>query len=410
MGPAFNRMWASSIVSNLSDGILIAAAPLLAITLTDSTVLISAIGAMVMLPWLLFAIPIGVLVDRIDRRFILAGANATRSAVVGVLALLIATDRVSIYWLLFASFVIGVCEVAADTTAQSLIPQILEEKNFEKGNSRLQISETVIQGFVGAPLSGFIYAIAISLPFFINSLGLAVAALLAFSIPIKYLQDVRTDDVNKEKRKFVADMKFGIRYLFNEKVLRRLVVTTAAIGLCYSMGTATMVLFIIKDLELPEQLFGVILTIQGVGAITGAFMAPRLSKKFGRSNVMTFGIVSSSVVLLLQGLSPNIYVFVALATFGGFAISQWNILLMATYQTVIPTELYGRIHGTRRTLVWGMMPIGSLLGGVLAHYSLRLPMYVGGIIASILAFGSIGFLLNIAESAKPVSDASKPAE
>jgi MFS family permease len=401
MGPAFNRIWASSVISNLSDGILIAAAPLLAISLTDSTVLISAIGAMVMLPWLLFAIPIGVLVDRVDRRFILAGANATRSAVVGALALLIATDHVTIYWLLVASFVIGVCEVAADTTAQSLIPQILEEKNFEKGNSRLQISETVIQGFVGGPLSGFIYAIAIALPFFINSLGLAVASLLALSIPIKYLQDVRKDDVEKEKKKFVADMKFGIKYLFNEKVLRRLVVTTASIGVCYSMGTATMVLFIIKELELPKQLFGVILAIQSVGAIAGAFMAPRLSEKFGRSNVMTFGIVSSSVVLLLQGFSPNIYIFVALATFGGFAISQWNILLMATYQTVIPNELYGRIHGTRRTLVWGMMPIGSLLGGVLAHYSLRLPMYVGGVIATTLAFLSVGFLLNIAETAKP---------
>lgn len=401
MGPAFNRMWASSIVSNLSDGILIAAAPLLAITLTDSTVLISAIGAMVMLPWLLFAIPIGVLVDRIDRRFILAGANATRSAVVGVLALLIATDHVSIYWLLFASFIIGMSEVAADTTAQSLIPQILEEKNFEKGNSRLQISETVIQGFVGSPLSGFIYSIAISLPFFINSLGLAVAALLALSIPIKYLQDIRHDDVDKEKKKFVADMKFGIRYLYNEKVLRRLVVTTAAIGVCYSMGMATVVLFIIKELELPKQLFGVVLTIQGLGAISGAFLAPRLSKRFGRSRVMTFGITSSSVVLLLQGFSPNIYIFVALATFGGFAVSQWNILLMATYQTIIPNELYGRIHGTRRTLVWGMMPIGSLLGGLLAHYSLRLPMYVGGAIATTLAFLSIRFLLNIAETAKP---------
>ena len=401
MGPAFNRMWASSVISNLSDGILIAAAPLLAISLTDSTVLISAIGAMVMLPWLLFAIPIGVIVDRVDRRFILAGANATRSAVVGLLALLIATDKVSIYRLLFASFVIGVCEVAADTTAQSLIPQILEEKNFEKGNSRLQISETVIQGFVGAPLSGFIYAIAISLPFFINSLGLAVAALLALSIPIKYLQDVRKDEAVQEKKKFVADMKFGIRYLFNEKVLRRLVVTTASIGVCYSMGTATMVLFIIEELKLPEHLFGVILTIQGIGAIAGAFVAPRLSKKFGRSRVMTFGITSSSVVLLLQGFSPNIYIFVALATFGGFAISQWNILLMSTYQTVIPNELYGRIHGTRRTLVWGMMPIGSLLGGVLAHHSLRLPMYVGGVIATTLAFLSIGFLLNIAQTAKP---------
>jgi MFS family permease len=403
MGPAFNRMWVASIISNLSDGILIAAAPLLAISLTDSTVLISAIGAMVMLPWLLFAIPIGVLVDRIDRRFILAGANATRSAVVGVLAVLIATHHVSIYWLLVASFVIGVCEVAADTTSQSLIPQILEEKNFEKGNSRLQISETVIQGFVGAPISGFIYAIAIALPFFINSLGLAVAALLAFSIPIKYLQDVRKDEIEKEKKKFVADMKFGIRYLYNEKVLRRLVLTTASIGVCYSMGTATMVLFIIKELELPKQLFGVILTIQSLGAISGAFMAPRLSKKFGRSTVMTFGITSSSAVLLLQGFSPNIYIFVALATFGAFAVSQWNILLMATYQTVIPTELYGRIHGTRRTLVWGMMPVGSLLGGVLAHYSLRLPMYVGGVIATTLAFLSIGFLINIAETAKPLN-------
>ena len=401
MGPAFNRMWASSIISNLSDGILIAAAPLLAISLTDSTVLISAIGAMVMLPWLLFAIPIGVLVDRVDRRFILAGANATRSAVVGMLALLIATDQVTIYWLLVASFVIGVCEVAADTTAQSLIPQIVDEKNFEKGNSRLQISETVIQGFVGAPLSGFIYAIAIALPFFINSLGLAIASLLALSIPIKYLQDVRTDNVDKEKKKFVADMKFGIRFLYNEKALRRLVVTTASIGVCYSMATATMVLFIIKELELPKQLFGVILALQSIGAIAGAFMAPRLSEKYGRSKVMTFGIVSSSILILVEGFSPNIYVLVALSTLGGFAISQWNILLMATYQTVIPNELYGRIHGTRRTLVWGMMPIGSLLGGVLAQYSLRLPMYVGGVIATVIACASIGFLLNVAETAKP---------
>jgi MFS family permease len=103
--------------------------------------------------------------------------------------------------------------------------------------------------------------------------------------------------------------------------------------------------------------------------------------------------------LLLQGFAPNIYIFVALATFGGFAIAQWNILLMATYQTVIPNELYGRIHGTRRTLVWGMMPIGSLIGGVLAHFSLRLPMYVGGVIASVIALASIKFFLSVAGTA-----------
>jgi MFS family permease len=395
MNPAFNRMWASSIVSNLADGVMLAAVPLLAISLTDSPILISLIGAMVMLPWLLFAIPIGAIVDRVDRRYIFAGANASRSAVVGVLALLIALDHVTIFWLLAAAFIIGVCEVAADTTAQSLIPQILDEKDFEKGNSRLQISETVIQGFIGAPISGFIYTAAIYLPFFINSLGFAISALFALTIPVKYLQDIRQEGEEKTERRFVADMKFGIAYLFNQKVLRRLVVTTATIGLCYSMGSATMVLFIIKELGLQERFFGVILAIQGVGAILGALVASRTSSKFGRSKVMTFAIVASSAVLLIQGFSPNIYIFVALATFGGFVISQWNILLMATYQTVIPKELYGRIHGTRRTLVWGAMPLGSLLGGVLANFTLRLPLYVGGALACVVSIASIGFLLNV---------------
>ncbi|MEY2850790.1 MAG: hypothetical protein RJA96_661 [Actinomycetota bacterium] len=401
MSPAFNRLWAGSIVSNLADGVLIAAAPLLAITLTDSTVLISIIGAMVMLPWLLFAMPIGVMVDRVDRRFILAGSNAIRSAAVGVVALGIATGHVTIYWLILAAFIIGVCEVATDTTAQSLIPQILDEEHYEKGNSRLQISETVIQGFIGSPLSGFLYALAIWLPFFINSIGFAVATLLALSIPIQYLQDVRSENSTEKKPHFIEDIKFGIHYLYNHKVLRRLVLTTATIGVCYSMGTATMVLFIIEELELAPKYFGVVLTIQGLGALLGAIVAPKASKKFGRSIMMTLGITLSSVVLLLQGFAPNIFIFVALATFGGFAISQWNILLMATYQTVIPNELYGRIHGTRRTLVWGMMPIGSLIGGVLAHYNLRLPMFVGGVIASAIAITSISFLLTVAKSAEP---------
>jgi len=395
MGKAFNRLWSASLVSNLSDGVLLAAAPLLAITLTDNTVLISFLGAMVMLPWLLFAIPIGALVDRLDRRYILAGTNLLRSAVVGALAFTIAADLVTIYLLILAAFIIGTCEVASDTTAQSLIPQILEEEHFEKANSRLQISETVVQGFIGAPLSGFLYALAIYIPFFFNSVGYIVSAILALSMPIHFLQDVRNEKKESEKKHFVADMRFGITYLFNHKLLRRLVLTTSFIGVCYSMGTATIVLFMVRDLDLPEPLFGLVLTIQGVGGLIGAVIAPHASKRFGRARVMTFGIFSSSFLLLLQGFSPNIYLFVGLSAFMAFTISQWNILLMSTYQSVIPNEIYGRIHGTRRTLVWGMMPIGSVLGGVLATTGLRTPLYVGGALATTIALFSIKFMLSI---------------
>jgi len=395
MGKAFNRLWSASLVSNLSDGVLLAAAPLLAITLTDNTVFISLLGAMVMLPWLLFAIPIGTLVDRLDRRYILAGTNLLRSAVVGALAFTIAADLVTIHFLILAAFIIGTCEVASDTTAQSLIPQILEEKHFEKANSRLQISETVVQGFIGAPLSGFLYALAIYIPFFFNSVGYIASAILALSMPIHFLQDVRKEERKAEPKHFIADMKFGISYLYNHKLLRRLVLTTSLIGVCYSMATATIVLFMVRELDLPEPLFGLVLTIQGIGGLIGAVVAPHASKRFGRARVMTFGIFSSSILILLQGFAPNIYLFVGLATFGAFTISQWNILLMSTYQSLIPNEIYGRIHGTRRTLVWGMMPIGSVIGGVLAATGLRTPLYVGGFIATVIALFSIKFMLSI---------------
>lgn len=314
---------------------------------------------------------------------------------VGALAFTIAADLVTIHFLILAAFIIGTCEVASDTTAQSLIPQILEEKYFEKANSRLQISETVVQGFIGAPLSGFLYALAIYIPFFFNSVGYIISAILALSMPIHFLQDVRKEERKAEPKHFVADMKFGISYLYNHKLLRRLVLTTSLIGVCYSMATATIVLFMVRELDLPEPLFGLVLTIQGIGGLVGAVVAPHASKRFGRARVMTFGIFSSSVLILLQGFAPNIYLFVGLATFGAFTISQWNILLMSTYQSLIPNEIYGRIHGTRRTLVWGMMPIGSVMGGLLATTGLRTPLYVGGFIATVIALFSIKFMLSI---------------
>ena len=398
LGPAFNRMWGSSLLSNLADGVLLVAAPLLAVTLTKSPVLISAISALVMLPWLLFAIPIGALVDRFDRRFLLAGANAIRFVVAALIALSIATNTITIYLLLIATFLIGICEVIADTTSQSLIPQILDKSQFERGNSRLQISETVIQGFVGTPISGFLYAVAIYLPFVINSLGFLIAAALAASIPVKFLQDIRSEENAEKRSNFIGEMKFGIQYLFNDKPLLRLVVTTASIGLCYSMAMSTIILFILNELNLKPSLFGLALTIQGSGAILGALLAPKLSTKFGRSRVMAVCIFLSSLLMLLQGLSPNIYIFIALATIASFTISNWNILLMATYQSVIPAHLFGRIHGTRRTLVWGLMPFGSLLGGFIAKGGLRLPLLIGGTIATVIALFSLRFLLHMGES------------
>ena len=396
LGPAFNRLFSASVISNLSDGLLAVAAPLLAISLTKDPVLISMLSAFVMLPWLLFAIPIGLIVDRSDKRLLVTLTNSIRFITAGLVALAISTDTITIYWLLLATFLIGTCEVATDTAAQSLIPVILEKKNFEKANSRMNIAETVIQNFIGAPLSGFLYATAIVLPFILNSLGFLIAAIFVFMIPAHLIsQGSSVETTVVEKKSFISEIKFGLNYLWNDRPLRRLVATTTSLGLFYSLSTSTLILFITEILEVQAKYFGVLMAGARSGGVLGGILTPVLSKKFGRGAVLAVAIFISSITVLFQGLSPNVWVFGVIGFISTFSITNWNILLMSCYQVLIPAELYGRIHGARRTFVWGVMPIGALLGGVIAQSGLRLPLIVGGIATTLISLSAFTFVYRL---------------
>ena len=398
LGPAFNRLFSASAISNLADGLLAVAAPLLAITLTKNPVLISMLSALVMLPWLLFAIPIGLIVDRVDKRLLITFTNSLRFVIAGLLALAIATDFVTIYWLFVAAFLIGISEVASDTASQSLIPVILEKKHFERANSRLNIAETVIQNFIGGPLSGFLYATAVVLPFVLNSAGFLIAAIFVFLIPAHLITESRDESKEPaEKKSFIGDIKFGLKYLWNDPDLRGLVTITTSLGFFYSLSMSTMILFITEVLGLQAKFFGVLMAGAGSGAIIGALLAPRISKKFGRGKVLALAIFMSSVTVLFQAFSPNYWVFGVVGFVSSFFITNWNILLMSCYQVLIPKELYGRIHGARRTFVWGMMPLGAFLGGVIAQGGLRLPLLVGGSATTLISLASVRFINRIGE-------------
>ena len=396
LGPAFNRLFSASVISNLSDGLLAVAAPLLAISLTKDPILISMLSAFVMLPWLLFAIPIGLIVDRSNKRLLITFTNSIRFITAGLVALAISTDTITIYWLLLATFLIGTCEVATDTAAQSLIPVILEKKNFEKANSRMNIAETVIQNFIGAPLSGFLYATAIVLPFILNSLGFLIAAFFVFMIPAHLISQGSSAETSvTEKKSFISEIKFGLNYLWNDRPLRRLVATTTSLGLFYSLSTSTLILFITEILEVQAKYFGVLMAGAGSGGVLGGILTPILSKKFGRGAVLAVAIFISSITVVFQGISPNVWVFGVIGFISAFAITNWNILLMSCYQVLIPADLYGRIHGARRTFVWGVMPIGALLGGVIAQSGLRFPLIVGGIATTLISISAFTFVYRL---------------
>lgn len=404
LGKDFSRIWSASLITNLVDGVLRLSAPLLAVSLTEDPVLIGLMTALGLLPWLFFAIPIGAYVDRVDRRKALVGGNMLRSAIAIFVAFAIAQEFINIWILLGCVFLFGICEVLVDTTSQSVLPQILDKSNFERGNSRLQISEVIVAQFAGSPLSGFLYAISIALPFYFSTAGFVAAALLLALSPFqKDVNPVHEDDQGKERLGIRGDIKFALNYLYQDKRILSIVLITTSIGFFYSISTAVAPLFILKELNVEPSLFGVVLAIQGVGALVGSIAAPAASKKFGRGRALGMNLVIASFMIVLTGIAPNVYVFVAISVVVGFTISVWNILLMSLYQSLIPTHLYGRIHGARRTIVWGLMPIGSVIGGVIARGGLRLPFLIGGGIATLIALISIKRIIEVGDESVSTS-------
>ena len=350
--------------------------------------------ALAMLPWLLFAIPIGGMVDRVNRRKLLSYANIVRALLGALLALLIATHSLSIGFLYLFIFLSGICEVTIDTTSQAMIPKLLDKSHFERANARLQISESIISGFIGAPISSFLFALAVAIPFVFTSSGYAVAALLIFIIPIHALDGAKSDQA-VQRETFRSEIQFGIQYLASHRILRRLVITTTSIGFFYSASNATTLLYLVDVLNMPKQYFGTVMMVQGVGGVIGAAIVPKLTKKYGRGKILALSILGGSIPIFFLGIAPNLYVFVAIGILAQLTVQGWNIVLMSTYQNLIPNELYGRIHGARRTLVWGVMPLGSLFGGFLATHGLRVPFFVGGAVSTAIALYSFPWLASL---------------
>lgn len=392
--PAFKRLWAANIFTNLADGLASSAFPLLAVSLTRDPLLISLIGALTMLPWLFFAMPIGAIIDVVNKKSALSLANSGRALLAAALALLIATDLLTIHILLAIVFLAGVCEVVADTTSQTIMPLVIRNDERVKANSRLEISFTILQNFVGAPIGALLYAVAIVIPFLSNAFGFALAALICLTIP--FHQEPRTKKI--ELSSIVDDVKFGIQYLFAHRELRRIVIATTIIGFSASFARATEILFWLDELGLDPKKLGFLLSGMGVISLMSAALAPKTAALIGQGRTLSISITATAFSTLAVGFMPNIWWFLIPLAITVLAITHWNIVLMAVYQKLIPQEIYGRIHGTRRSLIWGTMPIAAFFGGLVSTIDLRLPWIIGGIAMTIVTLMSFRFFVDIGDS------------
>lgn len=389
LGPAFTNVFTANLSSSLGDGVARVAAPLLAVRLTDDPVLVSGIAAVALLPWLFFAIPAGILLDRIDRRHALALANGVRTLLALGLVALAWTDTLTIWSLYAVVFLYGAFETVYDGAIRAVVPSIVSPADLPRGNSRIEAGEITVQNFLSAPLTSALFAIAVVVPLGVGALGYAVAFVLAFFLPAAAAGEHRThasDDAPVRWYRQVAD---GFRYIWAHPMLRPLWLLSTVVGLCFSAATATLVLFVLDRLGVPEAWFGAFMLVGAVGSLLGAAAASPLKERFRSGPVMAVANLFTPAALVVMGLVPVVPVAAALLalSFGGTTV--WNIHVMSLRQAVIPSRLLGRVHGTWRTLLWGVMPLGAFLGGLLARIDLTTPLVVGGGLAVVV--GLVGF-------------------
>jgi len=362
LGSAFWRLYTASAASNLADGVNRVALPLLAATLTRDPVLIAGLTSLAFLPWLLFALPAGAVVDRVDRKRAMAVANGVRACALAALAVTALTGTASLVVLYVVAFAVGVAETVYDSAARAMLPQVVRRDQLDRGNGLLTTAEEASQGFIGAPLGSVLFALAVAAPLFTTAGGFLLAAVLVVGIAGTH-RPARGDGPRTSIRRDVAE---GVGWLWRHRFLRGLTLVSASTSLTQSMTTGVFVLFALDTLDIGEAGYGLLLTASGVGAVIGGLTAAPLARRIGRTATLVAGSVLAAVTLGGMAFTENGVVAGVLFAVGTAGVLFWNVLTMSLRQALIPEELFGRVQGGYRTLVWGGIPLGALVGGVLA--------------------------------------------
>src|ERR1700678_1217076 len=386
LGPAYWRLWWASAVSTTGDGVLVAALPLLAVTITRNPLMISLVTAAEFLPWLLLSLPVGVLVDRHDRATLMWRAQVLQGSVIAVLAVLVLVHWTDIAVLAVAAFGLGVGEVVFSNASQSVLPQLVRAEQLPEANGNQYAVQTIGQEFAGPPLGSLLVTAAAAARFVPRPAPFAGSPALLARLP-KHPPDTVPDGTVRSR---VAE---GLRWLLGNRLLRVVAVLLGVSSFCNTMGMATLVLLVTETLKVSSRFYGILLAAAAVGSVLGGLLNPWLTRRLGQVPSLVIAMGAVSVIYVGIGLAPNAPVLAALEVCNGFVVTMWNIVTVTLRQRIVPNDMLGRVNSAYRMIGWGLMPAGAVAGGLVAHVAgLRAPYVIAGVLCGITTLAALPLL------------------
>lgn len=385
LGRDYARVWAAAAVSNVGDGVRKTALPLLAAAVTRDPVAVSGILLAGHLPWLFFSLPAGAIVDRLDRRHLITTVSTMRALVMAVLCGMVLFGEAGLPALYAVAFLQGIGEVFSDNAVFALVPGVVSKERLEDANGRLEAIVVATNQFAGPALGGLLFAQFAGLPFLLDAVSFVLMAALVLGIRQRGPRPPRT----AAKTSIRADIGEGVRWLRARPSLRNLSFIAALTNVALNGTFAIFVLFALEELHLSAAAFGVLLSIEALGALAGSLAASRIRKHVGIPFALAAALAVAglaNLTIATTGVVPIVSVMMVAIAFAG---GVWNVLTNSLRQAVTPDRLLGRVQSAHRLLSWGAIPFGTLLGGAAAAvFGLRAPFLVAAVMLCALAVGA----------------------
>lgn len=402
LGASYWKLWSATGISNLGDGITSVAYPWLASAVTRSPALIALSAVVSRLPWLLFTLHAGVITDRFNRKKIIVAMDMLRGGLTIIVGAVIFLERDSLpslseltnltsletnyslyFVILVTAFLFGLAEVLRDNSAQTLMPAVVEDKDLEKANGRMWSAESLTNSFIGPPLGSLLIAAAIFLPFFVDAATFFIAAALIASMKptVKsFSPETKTGPIN-----FKAEIKEGFSWLWSHPLLRPMAIILGFLNGIAALTGATFILFAQEVLDTTVFIFAILGTAGAIGGIAGGLLGPKVSEKLGSGRSLALALFVMPLSMVLIGFASQWYIVWVLVVIETFTAVLWNVVTVSLRQSLIPSNLLGRVNSVYRFLAWGTIPVGALIGGALVSA-------LEGPIGREMAFRSVYFI------------------
>ncbi|WP_308281563.1 MFS transporter [Pimelobacter sp. 30-1] len=408
LGPGFRHLMASAWVSNLGDGIALAAGPLLVASQTRSPALVSMAMLLVGLPWLLFGLLAGAVADRVDRLRMVVVANLLRSVVLAVLCVTIVTGVVNIALVLGAMFLLGTAEVFADTAYRTFLPMLVDKADLGIANARLQAGFITLNQFAGAPLGAALFAVGMAVPFgaqiLCGLLGVVLATRIALPPgPVRGEVDTHV----------LRDIGEGLRWLMGNAPVRTLALVIVTFNITWAAAWSILVLYSLDVLHMGPIGYGLLTSAAAAGGLVGTFLYGWLERHVPLATLMR-ACLSLEVVMHL-GFAVTRVPWVAVLIMFGFGVYAfaWGTLSQAVRQRAVPMDFQGRVGSVYSVSIFGGTVIGSGLGGLIAqHGGVLAPFwfaFVGSGVTLALVWRQLGHIAHADDGVPGVQRSVGPA-